>query len=66
MVFRMKTPKPAEVLVTAGKEAKVVLFEYPEWTEFEVPMPFKTRGMQDLKIELVSGQDVEIDWITFR
>ena len=66
MVFRMRTPQPAEVLVTAGKEAKVVLFEYPEWTEFEVPMPFKTRGMQDLKIELVSGKDVEIDWITFK
>ena len=66
MVLRMRTPKPAEISVTAGKTGKTVLFEYPEWTEFEVPMPIKAKGMQDLEIELIKGDTVEIDWITFK
>ena len=66
MVLRMRTPKPAEIAVTAGKTGKTVLFEYPEWTEFEVPMPIKAKGMQDLEIELIKGDTVEIDWITFK
>ena len=66
MVLKMKTTEPAEIAVTAGKTGKAVLFEYPEWTEFEVPMPVKAKGMQDLEIELIKGGTVEIDWITFK
>jgi hypothetical protein len=28
-------------------------------------MPYKAKKMQDIKVELVEGEDVEIDWIRF-
>ena len=66
MVIRVKAGSPAEIAVTAGKTGKVSVPASGDWSELEVPVPFKAKGMKDLSVELVSGKNVEIDWISFK
>ena len=56
----------AVVVCPAGKSGKVAVAATEDWAEIEVPAPVKAKGMQDLKVELVSGNNVEIDWVSFR
>ena len=66
MVLKVKTAGPAEFAVTAGKSGKVAVAATEDWAEIEVPAPVKAKGMQNLQVELVSGSNVEIDWVSFR
>ena len=66
LVVYVKSPAGGRLVITTGEAVNVDLPMSRDWAEVIVPMPFKVRGMQDLKVELVSGTDVEIDWITYR
>lgn len=66
MVLRVRSSVPSELTITAGKTGDVQVPECPEWTEIELPMPFRTKGMQDLEIALASGNNIEIDWVSFK
>ena len=65
VVFCVRAPKGGQLAVTAGETA---VFDIPaslEWKEISFPMPHQVTGMQDLKVESLSGQYVEVDWISF-
>lgn len=66
VVFCVKAPRGGKIAVTAGKTAEFDVPASGDWTEVSLPMPFKAKGIQDLKVELLSEDVVEIDWITFR
>ena len=63
---RVMAPADSRLAITIGETVAVNIPALPEWAEVSLPMPFKVKGMQNLEVELVSGTDVEIDWITFR
>ena len=66
VVLCVKAPRGGKLAVTAGKTAEFDVPASGDWTEVSLPMPFKAKGIQDLKVELLSEDVVEIDWITFR
>ena len=37
-----------------------------DWKDVKVRVPEKITGIRDLKVELLSGSGIEIDWITFK
>lgn len=64
--FYVKAPDGGKLAMTAGKTAEFDIPATMEWTEVSFDMPFKVKRMQNLKVELLSDTDVEIDWINFR
>ena len=65
VVFCVRAPKGGQLAVTAGETAVFDIPASPEWKEISFPMPHQVTGMQDLKVESLSGQYVEVDWISF-
>ena len=65
VTFCVAAPKGGKVAVTAGETAQFDIPASAQWTEVTLPMPYKAKKMQDIKVELVEGEDVEIDWIRF-
>ena len=65
VVVRVKAAEAAELALTAGKTVNVQVPACEEWTEVEVAMPVKIKGMQNLNVALVSGAGVEVDWVKF-
>lgn len=63
---RVMAPADSRLAITIGETVAVNIPALPEWAEVSLPMPFKVKGMQNLEVELVSGTEVEVDWITFR
>ena len=63
---RVMAPADSRLAITIGETVAVDIPALPEWAEVSLPMPFKVKGMQNLEVELVSGTEVEVDWITFR
>ncbi len=63
---RVMAPADSRLAITIGETVAVTIPALPEWAEVSLPMPFKVKGMQNLEVELVSGTEVEVDWITFR
>ena len=53
-------------MITIGETMTVDVPVSPEWAEVSMPIPFKVKGMQNIEVGLVSGTDIEVDWITFR
>ena len=66
VIVRVKTPVEGRLTIRAGQAVTVDIPVSPEWAEVSLPMPFKVKGMQNLEVELVSGTEVEVDWVTFR
>ena len=66
VIVCVKSPAGGKLSIRLGETVTVDVPVSLEWTEVSVPMPFKVRTMRDLEVELVSGSDVEVDWITFR
>lgn len=65
VVFCVRAPKGGQLAVTAGETAVFDIPASPEWKDISFPMPHQVTGMQDLKVESLSGQYVEVDWILF-
>ena len=63
---RVMAPADSRLAITIGETVAVNIPALSEWAEVSLPMPFKVKGMQNLEVELVSGTEVEVDWITFR
>ena len=63
---RVMAPADSRLAITIGETVAVNIPALPEWAEVSLPMPFEVKGMQNLEVELVSGTEVEVDWITFR
>ena len=65
VVVRVKAAQAAELALTAGQTVNVQVPACADWTEVEVAMPVKIKGMQNLNVRLVSGADVDVDWVKF-
>ena len=65
VVVRVKAAEAAELALTAGQTVNVQVPACADWTEVEVAMPVKIKGMQNLNVSLVSGAGVEVDWVQF-
>lgn len=66
VTFAVKSPEGGRMALTAGKTAEFNIPASEGWIEVTCDMPFKVSNMQDIKVELVSGSEIEVDWITFR
>ena len=66
VIVCVKAPAGGRLAITIGETVTVDVPVSPEWAEVCMPMPFKVKGMQNIEVKLVSGTDVEVDWITFR
>ena len=55
------------IQLTAGeKTVDLELAVSEQWNEIKIRIKEKITGVQDLKVELIAGDGVEIDWITFK
>lgn len=66
VIFRVRSSEGGRVALTAGETAEFDIPATDGWKEISFHLPFKTVGMKDLQVELLSGGIVELDWITFR
>ena len=66
VIVCVKAPAGGRLMITIGETMTVVVPVSPEWAEVSMPIPFKVKGMQNIEVGLVSGTDIEVDWITFR
>lgn len=62
----VKSRNGARIALTAGDTAEFDVPASNEWAEVSFNMPYNVKRKHDLKVELVSGTGLEIDWITFR
>lgn len=49
-----------------GNEVFLDLDTSDQWKEIKMRMPMKITGSHDLEVRLISGDGIEIDWITFK
>ena len=66
VTFAVRAPEGGRLAFTACQTAEFDIPASEEWIEVTSDMPFKVINMQDIKVELISGSEVEVDWITFR
>ena len=64
--LRVKAQAGGRLALTAGETAEFDIPKSGEWIEVTCRMPFKVKNMHDIKVELVSDNEIEIDWITFK
>ena len=64
--LRVKAQAGGRLALTAGEEAEFDIPQSAEWIEVTCRMPFKVKNMHNIKVELVSDAEIEIDWITFK
>lgn len=64
--LRVKTQAGGTLALTAGETAEFDIPQSAEWIEVTCRMPFKVKNMHNIKVELVSDAEIEIDWITFK
>lgn len=65
ITFAVRAPEGGRLAFTACQTAEFDIPASEEWIEVICDMPFKVSNMQDIKVELVSGSEIEVDWITF-
>lgn len=53
-------------IYAGGEETFLGLDTSDHWTEIKMRMPTKITGCQNLEVSLISGDGIEIDWITFK
>ena len=64
--LRVKALAGVRLALTAGETAEFDIPQSAEWIEVTCRMPFKVKNMHNIKVELVSDAEIEIDWITFK
>ena len=64
--LRVKAQAGGTLALTVGKTAEFDIPQSAEWIEVTCRMPFKVKNMHNIKVELVSDNEIEIDWITFK
>lgn len=64
--LRVKAQAGGRLALTAGETAEFDIPQSAEWIEVTCRMPFKVKNMHNIKVELVSDAEIEIDWITFK
>lgn len=64
--LRVKAQAGGRLALTAGETAEFNIPQSAEWIEVTCRMPFKVKNMHNIKVELVSDAEIEIDWITFK
>lgn len=64
--LRVKALAGGRLALTAGETAEFDIPQSAEWIEVTCRMPFKVKNMHNIKVELVSDAEIEIDWITFK
>lgn len=64
--LRVKALAGGRLALTAGETAEFDIPKSGEWIEVTCCMPFKVKNIHDIKVELVSDTEIEIDWITFK
>ena len=64
--LRVKAQAGGTLALTAGETAEFDIPQSAEWIEVTCRMPFKVKNMHNIKVELVSDAEIEIDWITFK
>ena len=64
--LRVKAQAGGRLALTAGETAEFDIPQSAEWIELTCRMPFKVKNMHNIKVELVSDTEIEIDWITFK
>ncbi len=64
--LRVKALAGGRLALTAGETAEFDIPQSAEWIEVTCRMPFKVKNMHNIKVELVSDTEIEIDWITFK
>ena len=64
--LRVKAQAGGRLALTAGETAEFDIPQSAEWIEVTCRMPFKVKNMHNIKVELVSDTEIEIDWITFK
>ena len=64
--LRVKAQAGGRLALTAGETAEFDIPQSAEWIELTCRMPFKVKNMHNIKVELVSDNEIEIDWITFK
>ncbi len=62
----VKAPEGGRIALTAGNTAEFNIPSCEEWIEITCRMPFKVKNMHNIKVQLVSDTEIEIDWITFK
>ena len=69
VTVRVKAPKGAKLAVSAGKDGKKITdISVPRaagWQEVRVPVAYSPTGVADLRLSLLNGNGVEVDWIGF-
>ena len=64
--LRVKAQAGGTLALTAGETAEFDIPKSGEWIEVTCRMPFKVKNMHNIKVELASDAEIEIDWITFK
>ena len=66
VTFAVRSQEGGRLALTADETAEFNIPASEEWIEVTYDIPFKISNMQDIKVELVSGSGIEVDWITFK
>ena len=62
----VKAPEGGRLALTAGETVEFDIPQSAEWIEVTCRMPFKVKNVHNIKVELDSDTEIEIDWITFK
>ena len=62
----VKAPEGGRLALTAGETAEFDIPKSRAWIEVTCRMPFKVKNVHNIKVELDSDTEIEIDWITFK
>ena len=68
VTFRIRSPKAARVTLQLGTEKALGSFCLPaagNWTEVRLPLETEVTGLQDVKIIVDEGENLQLDWISF-
>ena len=67
-IFRIRSAAPAKVSFQTRDEKIVGTFDLPaskDWKEVKLPFETPLTGMQNIKLIVDEGKDLDVDWISF-
>ena len=68
-VFRIRSASPSKVSFQTRDEKIVGTFDLPaskDWKEVKLPFETPLTGMQNIKLIVDEGKDLDVDWISFK
>ena len=68
VVFRIRSAAPSKVSFQTRDEKIVGTFDLPaskDWKEVKLPFETPLTGMQNIKLIVDEGKDLDVDWISF-